>query len=435
MAPDGFPDHRLPAHGSAADEVLARMGELRADDRDWRGGRVFSLVYSAGDDVHDLLQRAANLYSAENALNTMVFPSLGWMQHDIVTITAGLLGADRLPDGGGADVHGYLTSGGTESLLMATKTARDWGRAARGIEHPNMVLATSAHAAFEKASHYFDVESRRVPVGPDFRADTDAMADAVDDDTVLVVGSAPSYPQGVVDPIAELASLAADRGILCHVDACLGGFILPFLVELGHVDVDWDLTVPGVTSISADLHKYGYASKGISVVLYRTQELARLQPFLTTRWLGGLYGSPSMAGTRPAGPIAAGWAVLQYLGDDGYRELADRTFRAATSLRETIVATPGLALRGDPRLTVLAFGADPADPSAPDTFALGDALADRGGWFFDRQTPPDSLHATVQAGHAAVMDELVADLAAAAAELTASGRRSASRDVTYGTVD
>src|SRR5665213_2195522 len=275
-----FADNRLPEHGLDAEAVLARLDDLAADDRDWRGGRVFSLVYNAGDDVLDLLSRAAARYSAENALNTMAFPSLGWMQHDIVTITAGLLGADRRPAGTGP-ARGYLTSGGTESLLQATKTARDWGRAERGVTRPNMVLATSGHAAFDKAAHYFDVRARRVPVRPDGAADVAAMADAVDDDTVLVIGSAPSYPQGVSDPITDLAAL-------------------------GHVTTPWDLAVPGVTSISADLHKYGYASKGVSVILYGDAALARLQPFVPSNWLGGLYGSPSMAGTRPGGPIAAG---------------------------------------------------------------------------------------------------------------------------------
>jgi glutamate/tyrosine decarboxylase-like PLP-dependent enzyme len=451
---DGFPDNRLPAYGADADSVLDRMASLRADDRDWKGGRVFSLVYSAGDAVHDLLQRASNLYSAENALNTMVFPSLGWMQHDIVTITAGLLGADHAGgeagggSGGASEVRGYLTSGGTESLLQATKTARDWGRSRdRPVEHPNMVLATSAHAAFEKAAHYFDVESRRIPVGTDYRSDPDAMADAIDDDTVMVVGSAPSYPQGVIDPIPELAGLAAERGILCHVDACLGGFILPFLGQLGHVTKPWDLSVPGVTSISADLHKYGYGSKGVSVVLYGNRELARLQPFITSNWLGGLYGSPSMAGTRPAGPIAAGWAVLHYLGNDGYLRLAGDTWRAAATIRGAIDRAPGLAVRGDPDATVFAFGGevpgdsggagDPAGSGSAgdgiDTFALGDQLADRGGWYFDRQSPPDSLHATVHAGHAAVADELAADIGSAAAELASSGDVAVNRDTTYGT--
>ncbi len=455
---------------------------------------MFSLVYSAGDEVHAVLERAAAAYSAENALNTLVFPSLGWMQHDIVTITAGLLGADRVT-GRPADIRGYLTSGGTESLLMATKTARDWGRSEREklspkwpTARPNMVMATSAHAAFEKASHYFDVESRRVPVGPDYRADVDAMAAAIDDDTVLVVGSAPSYPQGVIDPIPELAAMASERGVLCHVDACLGGFILPFLGQLGHLDKQWDFTVPGVTSISADLHKYGYGSKGVSVVLYRTPELARLQPFLTTNWLGGLYGSPSMAGTRPSGPIAAGWAVLHFLGEDGYLRLAEDTYQAARSLRSAIEGLPGLAVRGDPDATVLAFGGDAdatvldfgGDPDATrsavagdadatrlafgdddatgltfggdahatgltltgvppaagpiDTFALGDALAERGGWYFDRQSPPDSLHATVHAGHAAVMGELIDDLTAVVGELASTGSRAVDRSTTYGTI-
>ena len=430
---DRPPSARLPAHGVPADQVLATMAELRVDDRDWRGGRVFSLVYSAGEPVHRLLEEAATLYSAENALNTEVFPSLGRMQQDIVAIATGLLGAGRLPADEGGQVRGFLTSGGTESLLQATKTARDWGRTRRGIERPNMVLATSAHAAFEKAAHYFDVESRRIPVRADFSADVDAMADAVDDGTVLVVASAPSYPQGVIDPVPELAAMAAARGVLCHVDACLGGFLLPFLCQLGHVDREWDLSVPGVTSISADLHKYGYASKGISVIAYRDRQLARMQPFVTTNWLGGLYGSPSMAGTRPAGPIAAGWAVLHHLGEDGYLRLADEAFGAAAAIKAAIAATPGLALRGRPDATVFAFGGDPEDGRI-DSFALGDALAQRRGWFFDRQNHPDSLHATVQAGHRHVVEDLCADLATTASDLLDSGRRAEDRATTYGTV-
>ena len=426
-----FADTRLPAHGLDAGAVLARLDELAADARDWRGGRVFSLVYNAGDEVLDLLARAAGRYSAENALNTMAFPSLGWMQHDIVTITAGLLGADRRPPGAGR-ARGYLTSGGTESLLQATRTARDWGRAERGIDTPNMVLATSAHAAFEKAAHYFDVESRRVPVRADGSADVGAMAEAVDDRTVLVVGSAPSYPQGVIDPIPELGALAAERGVLCHVDACLGGFILPFLGSLGHITKQWDLSVPGVTSISADLHKYGYASKGVSVLVYGDADLGRLQPFVTSNWPGGLYGPPSRAGTRPGGPIAAGWAVLHYLGEDGYLRLAADTWRAASALRRTIDSTPGIAVRGAPDATVMAFGDDGS--GAVDTFALGDVLTGRGGWFFDRQTPPDSLHATVHAGHAAVIDDLCTDLVAAVGESVRTGARAGDRGTTYGTV-
>jgi glutamate/tyrosine decarboxylase-like PLP-dependent enzyme len=413
----------LPSTGTPASEVLAALADLKAGDRDWRAGRVFSLVYSAGEEVHELLEAASALYLSENALNTEVFPSLRRIQADIVGAVAGLLG-------GVEGLAGVTTSGGTESILMAVKAAREWGRAERGIEQPSMVLADSAHAAFAKASHYFGVRSIRVPVGDDYRADVEAMANAVEDDTVLVVASAPSYPQGVIDPVPELAGLASERGILCHVDACMGGFVLPFLERLGHVDRPWDFRVPGVTSISADVHKYGYAPKGISTVTYRTRELRRYQTFVFDGWLGGAYGSPAMAGTRPAGPLAAAWAVLHHLGEEGYLRLADAAWGAARRLEAGVRAVPGLAVRGEPDATLVAFGAE--DPAALDVFAVADVLAAR-GWYLDRQTPPDSLHATVTAGHAESVDELVADLGEAVAEV--GGGRTKDRSTTYATLE
>ena len=413
----------LPDHGVPAPEVLERLASLRGGDRDWRAGKVFSLVYEAGPEVLQLIEEASRLYLFENALNTDVFPSLRVMQRDILAITSSLLG-------GGDDAGGFVTSGGTESLLMAVKAARDWAREERGVDRPSMVLPTTAHAAFEKAAHYFDVESVRVPVGPDYRADVDAMAAAVTADTVLVVASAPSYPQGVVDDVPAIAALAAERGILCHVDACLGGFVLPVLERLGRFDRPWDLRVPGVTSISADLHKYGYSAKGTSAVIYRPKELRRHQAFVTDRWLGGRYGSPSMPGTRPAGPIAAAWAVLHHLGLDGYLRLAEAASDAAAALLDGVRSTELLAVRGEPDATVLSFGA--ADPDALDVFAVADLL-DARGWFLDRQTPPDSLHATVHAGHATTVAALVGDLRDAVAEASASAERG--RAVDYGTVE
>jgi glutamate/tyrosine decarboxylase-like PLP-dependent enzyme len=293
-----------------------------------------------------------------------------------------------------------------------------------------MVLASSAHAAFAKASHYFGIRSTRVPVGEDYRADVDAMAAAIEPDTVLVVGSAPSYPQGVIDPIPELAALAAERGALCHVDACMGGFVLPFLERLGHVDRPWDFRVPGVTSISADLHKYGYAPKGVSTVTYRDRALRRHQTFVFDGWLGGAYGSPAMAGTRSGAPLAAAWAVLHHLGEEGYLRLVERSWGAAQRLQAGVRAIPELAVRGEPDATVFAFGA--ADPEALDVFALGDELAAR-GWYLDRQTPPDSLHATVSAVHDASVDELVADLGEAVARV--GGGRTDDRSTTYATLE
>jgi sphinganine-1-phosphate aldolase len=420
---DAIPHTPLPERGLPRAEVMQRLLTMKQGDQDWRGGRVFSLVYSAGDDVHELLQDALSLYSAENGLNVLAFPSIGLMQHDIVSITATLLGADD-PAAGGA-VRGYLTSGGTESLLQAVKTARDVGRD-RGLARPAVVAGESAHVAFTKAADYFDVDLVRVPVEDDFRTSATALADACTSDTIMVVGSAPTYPHGVIDPIGDIAALAQERGILCHVDACMGGYLLPFLAELGRVEVPFDFRVPGVTSMSADVHKYGYASKGVSVILYRTAELARKQVFATD-WLGGFYASTAMAGTRPAGPIAAAWAALMHIGHQGYRELTRTAHDAALALRAGVASVAGLEVRGDPPATVLAFGA--RDPRALDIFAVGERLATQ-GWYLDRQNRPDSLHATVHAGSAATVPLLVEDLRRA---VTAVGTtRTERRDTTYG---
>ena len=394
-----FPHTPMPQKGLPRGEVMQQLMHMKEGDQDWRGGRVFSLVYSAGDDVHELLQDGLSLYSAENGLNVLAFPSIGTMQHDIVSITATLLGADDPASGGG--VEGYLTSGGTESLLQAVKTARDVARQDRGIRFPRVVAAESAHAAFTKAADYFDVELIRVPVGPDFRVDIDAMADACTDTTIMVVGSAPTYPQGVVDPITDIAALASERGILCHVDACMGGFLLPFLTRLGRFTEPFDFRVPGVTSISADVHKYGYASKGVSVILYRTHDLARHQVLATADWLGGFYASTAMAGTRPAGPIAAAWAALMHIGIDGYLELTRTAHDAALALRAGIESIDGLAVRGDPRATVIAFGAQ--DPASLDIFAVGERLHAE-GWYLDRQHRPDSLRGVKAVGMARTAD-------------------------------
>ena len=414
----------MPEHGLPRDEVMQRLLAMKQDDQDWRGGRVFSLVYSAGDDVHELLADALALYSAENGLNVLAFPSIGVMQHDIVSNTATLLGADD-PAVGGA-VEGYLTSGGTESLLQAVKTARDVGRE-RGIARPSVVAAESAHAAFTKAADYFDVDLVRVPVDDDFRVSASALADACTDDTIMVVGSAPTYPQGVIDPIADIAvarrSSAASSATSTRAWA---GSCSRSCASSAACDEPFDFRVPGVTSMSADVHKYGYASKGVSVILYRTHELARKQLFVTTDWLGGFYASTAMAGTRPAGPIAAAWAALMHIGRDGYLELTRTAHDAALELRAGIESIDGLDVRGDPPATVLAFGA--RDPDALDIFAVGERLA-ADGWYLDRQNRPDSLHATVHAGSAATVPALVDDLRRAVREVGSTRTAAARHDL------
>jgi glutamate/tyrosine decarboxylase-like PLP-dependent enzyme len=407
------------------DDVLHALDALRGDDLDWRTGRVFSMVYDAGEDVEHLLQDAARLYSTENALNPLAFPSTGRMQQDIVDIAADLLGGTEV-DG----VTGWMTSGGTESILMAVKTARDHARATRDETAPEMVLATTAHAAFSKAAHYFGVEEVRVPVGEDYRVDVPAMSAAITDHTVLVVGSAPQYPQGVMDPISEIAALAADAGALCHVDACMGGFVLPFLVKAGRPIPPFDFRVPGVTSLSADVHKYGYANKGASVVLYRDESLRKRQAFVFRDWLGGFYASSGVSGSKPTSPYAAAWAVLHYLGEDGYQRLAEQAFDGRVALEAGVRAVPGLTVVGEPEVTLCAIAAE--DPAALDVFLVGDELRAR-GWYFDRQSPPDSLHATVQASNVPNIASLLADLTEVVAAVGA--RRTADRSTEYASLE
>jgi sphinganine-1-phosphate aldolase len=388
-----------PARGMSRAEIFARFDEMAAEDVRWRDGRAFSLAYSAGPEVLALAEDAYRRFAGENALNVEAFPSLRRMQDDVVAIVRGWLG--------GADTAGSMTTGGTESLLLTVKAARDRARAERGVRSPNMVLPASAHAALEKGAAYFDVESRRVAVRPDWRADVDAMASAIDDDTVLLVASAPQYPQGVIDDVPAVAALAAGRGVNCHVDACMGGVILPYLARLGEVVPPWSFAVDGVTSISVDLHKYGYTAKGAGVLVHRDKQLRRYQTFVTDNWLGGMYGSSGILGTKSGGAIAAAWAVLHHLGDEGYVLLADVARRTALRLADAVASIPQLRLLAPPDTTLVAFAA--ADAAGVDVTAVAAALRRR-GWLVDQQGPPASLHCMVNAVHEATIDAFIADL-------------------------
>jgi sphinganine-1-phosphate aldolase len=416
----------LPEHGMPVDEVLDSLEAKRAGDARWREGRTFGLVFDGGPGPHEAAERASQLFLHENALNPLAFPSLGQIQSEVVDICGELFHG---PD----TAAGFMTSGGTESILMAVKAARDRARRERDVTAPEMVVATSAHAAFHKASHYFGVDLHAVDVGDDWRADVDAMAAKVTDDTVLVVGSAPQYPQGVIDPIPQLAALAAEVGASCHVDACMGGFVLPFMERLGHDLPAWDFRVEGVTSISADIHKLGYAPKGASVLLHRTEELRRDQIFVFDDWLGGFYASPGMQGTRPAGPMAAAWAVLHHLGMEGYLRLTETTLDAHRRMIDGIRALEGLTVLGEPEAHLLAIAAEEQGEDTLDVFAIGDAMHARGGWHLDRQAPPDSLHATVSAGNAPVIGEFLTDLEAVVAEVR--GQRAEDRSTTYASLE
>lgn len=387
---------KLPEHGRPREEVLARMRQMRGDDARWKEGRTWSLVYWAGEEHHALLRDAYTEFMSENGLSPLAFPSLKRFENEVLAMSAAMLHGDT--------AAGTLTSGGSESILMAVKAAREWARKERGIAAPEMVVPLSVHPAFMKAAHYFGVKPVVVGLGADYRADVSQVERAIGASTALVVGSAPAYPHGMVDPIPELAALAASRGVLCHVDACLGGFLLPFAEKLGHEVPPFDFRVEGVTSISADLHKYGFAAKGASAVLYRTRELRRHQFFTYAEWPGGMYVSPSMTGTRPGGAIAAAWAALQHLGVDGYLALARGILETSRRLREGIAAVDGLRLLGSPRFSIFAFGSETLD-----VYALGDAMEAR-GWKLDRQQLPPALHLMVTPAHAGAVEPFLEDL-------------------------
>jgi glutamate/tyrosine decarboxylase-like PLP-dependent enzyme len=345
------------------------------------------------------------MYFSENGLNPTAFPSLRKFETEVVAMTASLLG-------GGPRTVGNMTTGGTESIMMAVKTARDWGVKERGVRGtPEMVLPVSAHPAFEKAAHYFGLKPIHIPVDRGYRADVAAARRAITRRTVLLVGSAPSYPQGVVDPIVELAALARERGVLCHVDACVGGMMLPFVRQLGYEVPPFDFRIPGVTSLSVDLHKYGYAAKGASVILYRDPELRRLQYFAYTDWPGGIYVSPTMTGTRPGGAIAAAWAIMHRLGREGYRAIAQEVMEATRQIQAGVATIDGITVLGKPQMSVMALASSSKEI---DIYEVGDLMSQR-GWHMDRQQFPASLHLTVNRGHLPSVDRFLGDLRRAAA--------------------
>ena len=414
--------HLIPATGLSAQSIVTSFDEMSAHDVQWRDGKAFSLAYNAGPEVLAVAEEAYRRFSGANALNTAAFPSLRQMQGEVIEMAGMWLGSP-------ATAAGYFTSGGTESILMAVKAARDQFRTEASITHPNIVLPTSAHAAFDKAAAYFGVELRRVDVLPTWRADVAAMSERIDKNSIMIVGSAPQYPQGVIDDIPALAALAQRQNINCHVDACMGGVSLAYLGKLGHQIPPWNLQIDGVTSISVDLHKFGYTSKGASVIMYADKRLRSYQGFFTDQWLGGVYASSGMLGTKSGGAIAAAWAVMHFLGDDGYLGLTQSARVATEKLGHHISGHPHLSLLAQPDALLLSFIAN--DPQRLNVYAVADEMWKR-GWYIDRQEPPQSLHCTVNAVHESVIDAMLIDLDACILSVLDTGK---SGDVgAYGTL-
>jgi len=412
------------------DDVLTELRALQAGDLPTHGGATMAYVYDSGRaEIEDISAAAQAAFQWTNALDPTAFPSVARIENDLVGAAVALLGGD-------AATVGTLTSGGTESCLLAVLAARERWRSRPGSRaapgRPRLLLPVTAHAAFRKAAHLFDLEVIDIPVDPETcRVVPSAVAGLLDDRTALVVVSAPSYPHGVLDPVGEVAALAAAAGVPCHVDACIGGWILPFLDD---VPEPFDLSVPGVTSLSVDLHKYGYAPKGVSVLLTADPELRQEHWFATAGWPGYPVVNPTLAGTRPAGAMAAAWSVHRWLGDDGYRALARQAHEATRALASGIDAIHGLRVVGDPVSTLVAVAQD--GPDGVDVLNLADEMTAR-GWLLQPQPPfdqpggalPGTLHLTVTGATAGRVDALLADLAEAAVSAAALPRPVADADL------
>jgi sphinganine-1-phosphate aldolase len=406
----------LPATGRGREAVQEELEARGAGDADWRAGRTAVYVFNAGEDVADVQKRAYTAYLSENGLGPAAFPSLKGMEDEVVATALALLHG---PPG----AAGAITSGGTDSITMAVKAARDFARAGRVPAGGNVVVPWSAHPAFDKACALMELELRRVPIGADLLADVAAMGAAVDDETILLVGSAPGFPYGLIDPIEELGALARARDVWLHVDACVGGYIAPF-VRMNGADVPpFDFEVDGVLSVSADLHKYGYCAKGASTVLFRDAERMAHMRFDFRDWPGGRMVTPTLAGTRPGGAIAAAWAVMQYLGVDGYRERHARVTRAREAI-EAGVRALGWEVLGRPLLGIVAF----THPTL-DVLSVYRLMHGR-GWFTAFTTRPRALHLMLSPFHETVTDAYLADLEACMADV-AAGARSDDEEVRY----
>ncbi|PKK12533.1 aspartate aminotransferase family protein [Thermomonospora sp. CIF 1] len=403
----------LPETGRPADDILAELARLKETDLPVRGGKVTAYVYDTGrPQVHELAARAYLEMLEVNGLDPTAFPSIVALERQVIAAVAGRLG-------GGAATPGIFTSGGTESIMLAVKAARD-ARPAGGAR-PQLVAPVTAHPAFHKAAHYLGLEVVGVPVDPvTFRADPAAMAEAITDRTALVVASAPSYPQGVIDPVPEIAAAASARGVPCHVDACVGGWLLPWLREAGADVPPFDLSVPGVTSLSCDLHKYGYAPKGASVLLFADEAMRRRAYFASAEWPGYTVINSTVQSSKGAGPLAGAWATLQALGAAGYRELAKAALRAARRVIDGVARIPGLRVLGSPDAALVAIAADPP----LDVFVLADQ-ARRRGWFLQPQLSyagiPANIHLTLTGVSLAGVDELLKVLAESAQAARAAG--------------
>ncbi len=411
---------QLPIVGISRDEIFSRMKALSAGDIDWRRGRVPLYVFKANDEIATLGRDAFLEFFTENALGgKRAFHGLKKMEDDIVSMGLSLF---RAPD----DAAGFFTTGGSESIISAVLACRDFGRrlSGRADKRGNIVLPYSAHPAFTKAARLMDIELRRIPVAANYRADVVAMSRAIDGDTMMLVGSAPCFSYGTIDPIVDLGRLAQERGVWLHVDACVGGYIAPFAAKAGYPIPTFDFAVPGVTSISADLHKFGFCPKPASTVFYRSADRAACQPFEMDDWPGGKFATATLVGTRPGGAVAGAWATLQGMGEQGYVSTARQIMELALEYRRGIEAI-GLAVVGDPDLSILCFTSNDVD-----MLRVSEVMAAR-GWLPGLVREPRAMHLMLSMLHAPAREDYLRDLRDAVAQVRQESGKAAKVDVTY----
>jgi sphinganine-1-phosphate aldolase len=393
----------IPQQGLSKEEIFHTLQAFKSRDMDWKSGRVWCYVYNPGEDPAEVTREAYLSFLTENGLDPSVFPSLLKLETDVVRAVINLLRGD-------SNAVGHLTSGGTESIMLAVKTARDKARVEHPeITQPEMVLPKTAHAAFHKAAHYLSIKPVVVNIDPQtFKVGAEDMRAAITSNTILLVASAPSYSQGVIDPITEIGKIAQEKNLLFHVDACVGGLHLSFMRKLGYDVPDFDFTVSGVTSISTDLHKYGYAAKGCSAIMYRSKDIRKYQIFACTDTTAYTLINPTVLSSKSGGPMAGAWAILNFLGEEGYKKAIKEVQDATRTLIDGINAIEGLQVLGEPAMCMFSFKSDVIN-----VYQLADEMNKR-GWYIQGQfsTPltPRNLHISVNHGTIHNVDALLKDL-------------------------
>lgn len=414
----------LPHSGESYDKIKSLMEELANKEKSkWQDGFASGTVYHGKKDHIDFLNEIYALNSQANPLHSDIFPSATKYEAEIIAMTAKMLGSHKTQD----TICGSVSSGGSESIMLAMKTYRDFALVTRGIKNPEMLVPVTAHAAFNKAAQFFKIKLRAVPFDSSFRVDMKSLRKMISRNTIVLVGSAPTFPHGVIDPIKELSELARSKKIPLHVDACLGGFVLPWAKKLGYKVPEFDFSLEGVTSISVDTHKYGFAAKGTSVILYRSEALRRYQYFTMTEWPGGLYFSPTFAGSRPGALSAVCWATLVTVGEEGYLTACKKILEAGEKLKEGLRKIPELKILGDP-LWNISFASDQIN-----IYQVMDFMSQR-SWVLNGLHKPSCVHLCLTLRHTEpqVLENFLSDLSEAVLEVKKNPQKEGGMAPIYG---